>query len=134
MTKPTQTLRAIAELATKDVDAATDEEIWNEFVDQGEDPAVAARRVRQAIDDAVALRMRERAKAAKDRMRAARSLRSRARPSIEAIKARIQQVFSLDPNLAAAFRDGKRQSDSDVESLYDDLVEMGKIRPDSDGD
>jgi hypothetical protein len=29
--------------------------------------------------------------------------------------------------LAAAFRDGKKQSEKDIESFYEDLVAMGKI-------
>ena len=41
------------------------------------------------------------------------------------------QAFAVEPQLATAFREGTRQSDADLETLYDDLVLMGKI-PDAD--
>ena len=41
------------------------------------------------------------------------------------------QASAVEPQLATAFREGTRQSDADLETLYDDLVLMGKI-PDAD--
>lgn len=49
------------------------------------------------------------------------------------IKDRLHRLFAQNPNLAVAFRQGKKQSDSDWESLWDDLVEIGEIKED-DGD
>jgi hypothetical protein len=48
------------------------------------------------------------------------------------MKELIDGAFQADASLAAAFRDGKRQSDADLQSLYDDLVELGKIEPEGD--
>lgn len=54
------------------------------------------------------------------------------RPTLAQIKERIARAFAVEPQLATAFRDGTRQSDADLESLYDDLVLMGKISPGND--
>lgn len=50
------------------------------------------------------------------------------------MKALVQQAFQADSALGLAFRDGKRQSDGDWETLYDDLVSLGKIAPEQDAD
>ncbi len=52
-----------------------------------------------------------------------------AKPSLAQIKERINQAFAAEPQLATAFREGTKQSDADLESLYDELVLMGKIAP-----
>ena len=57
--------------------------------------------------------------------------RNSLRPTLDRIKERIAQAFAAEPQLATAFREGTRQSDADLETLYDDLVLMGKI-PDAD--
>jgi hypothetical protein len=56
------------------------------------------------------------------------------RPGIDRVKALVQQAFQTDSALGLAFRDGKRQSDGDWETLYDDLVSLGKIAPEQDAD
>jgi hypothetical protein len=55
------------------------------------------------------------------------------RPTLDRIKERIAQAFAADSQLATAFREGSRQSDVDLETLYDDLVLMGKIPNTDDG-
>lgn len=62
------------------------------------------------------------------------SERARAKPAIDRLKAVVQSVFAREPELGLAFRDGKKQTDGDWESLYDDLVDMGAIDPDRDAD
>ncbi|MDP3223804.1 MAG: hypothetical protein Q8M96_11785, partial [Rubrivivax sp.] len=52
------------------------------------------------------------------------------RPPLERIKEAIREVFAREPDLRVAFRDGKQQSQSDWESLYDDLVGLGALKPD----
>jgi len=52
------------------------------------------------------------------------------RPTFERIKELIRDAMKRDPQLATAFREGTHQTSSDLESLYDDLVLMGKIPPD----
>jgi hypothetical protein len=44
----------------------------------------------------------------------------------------VQRAFEAQPDLAMAFRDGKRQSDADWHTLYEDLIELGAIEPDGD--
>jgi hypothetical protein len=44
------------------------------------------------------------------------------------MKELIRAAFDREPQLAAAFRQGRRQTDQDIRSLYDDLVSLGKIR------
>jgi len=123
---------AIRRLALRDLDATTDEELRAEFAADGVDPDAAARAVAAELDAVVAAAMRERAAAAKVRV-AAPPKRQRVRPALARMKDMIDNAFRTDASLAAAFRDGKRQSDADLQSLYDDLVELGKIDPESDG-
>lgn len=52
------------------------------------------------------------------------------RPAIYRIKTLVQELFANDRSLGLAFREGKRQSDADWQSLYDDLVAMGAIKAD----
>jgi hypothetical protein len=52
---------------------------------------------------------------------------------MDRIKELIAQAFEAEPQLATAFRQGTRQSDGDLETLYDDLVLMGKISDADDG-
>jgi hypothetical protein len=39
-----------------------------------------------------------------------------------------------EPKVAMAFRDGKKQTDEDLATVYDDLVRMGVIKPEDHGD
>jgi|JI10StandDraft_1071094.scaffolds.fasta_scaffold1481178_2 hypothetical protein len=123
---------AIRRLALLDLDATTDEELRAEFTADGVDPDTAARAIAAELDAVVAAAMRGRTAAAKVRV-AAPPKRPRVRPALASIKEMIDNAFRTDASLAAAFRDGKQQSDADLQSLYDDLVELGKIDPESDG-
>lgn len=53
-------------------------------------------------------------------------------PPVNRIKEMVQRLFNSNPGLGLAFREGKRQTDSDWQSLYDDLVSLGEIDPDDD--
>jgi hypothetical protein len=122
-------IEAMQALAGQDLEKADDEQIRREFVEDGLDPAVEALRVAQALDAAVAGFMRDRASAAKALRAATRPPSPRHRPAVARMKELILAAFEREPQLAAAFREGKRQTDQDVRSLYDDLVAMGKIAP-----
>lgn len=122
---------AIRRLALRDLDATSDEELRAEFAADGVDPDAAARAVAAELDAVAAAAMRQRAMAAKARVPAP-SKRPRVLPALARMKELIDSAFRSDANLAAAFRDGKRQSDADLQSLYDDLVELGKIDPETD--
>lgn len=81
--------------------------------------------------DAAAAALRQRLGQAKARMtvRPVQRPGQPARPPLERLKQLIHEAFASDRSLGLAFRDGKRQSDADWESLYDDLVALGKIDP-----
>jgi len=54
------------------------------------------------------------------------------RPSLDAVKRVLAELFQAKPALAVAFRQGKSQSETDWYSLWDDLVELGEISEISD--
>jgi hypothetical protein len=121
-------LDAIQALAARDLDEASDEQIRAEFVEDKRDPSEVACNVANSLDMVVARFMREHAAANKSRPNANSRTALRI-PAVERIRELIQNAFSREPELAAAFRDGKKQSENDMVSLYEDLVELGKIEP-----
>jgi hypothetical protein len=120
-----KTLNAVRTLALKDLDTATDEEIRAELLEEGIEPDAMA-------DDLVSASLRQHAITAKEAMKDRAELKI-PRPSLARIKEKIAAAFAAEPQLGTAFREGTRQSDGDLESLYDDLVLMGKISPNDDG-
>lgn len=126
-----KTLDAIRRLALKDLDATSDDELRAEIVAEGNDPKEVTRSLEIELDAIVAVAMRERAAAAKSRVVAMPAAPKR-RPPLARMKELIENAFRIDANLATAFREGTHQSDADLQSLYDDLVELGKIDPEGD--
>lgn len=126
-----RTLAAVRTLALKDLDSASDEDIRAEFEANGTDPDKLAASIAQRVDEVLAASLREHAAAAKVAMQERVAPKKALRPTLDRIKERIAQAFAAEPQLATAFRQGTRQSDGDLETLYDDLVLMGKI-PDAD--
>lgn len=126
-----KTLDAIRRLALKDLDSTSNEELRAEIVAEGGDPEAIARSVAIELDVIVAAAMRERAATAKIRA-VAMPATPRRRPALARMKELIESALRVDVNLATAFREGTRQSDADLQSLYDDLVALGKIDPEVD--
>lgn len=126
-----KTLTAVRALALKDLEAASDEDIRAEFAAEGIDPDQLAAIIALSLDDTLAASLRQHAAAAKVAMQVQVVPRKSLRPTLDRIRERITQAFAAEPQLATAFREGGRQSDADLETLYDDLVLMGKI-PDAD--
>ncbi|MCV2370010.1 hypothetical protein [Roseateles oligotrophus] len=126
-----KTLDAIRALALKDLEAASDEDIRAEFAADGIDPDQLACSIAVSLDEVLAASLRQQAVAAKVAMQVGVGPKKSMRPTLDRIKERIAQAFAAEPKLATAFREGSRQSDADLETLYDDLVLMGKI-PDTD--
>lgn len=124
-------LDAIRRLALKDLDATTDEELRTEVIEDGGDLAVMAESVMTELDAIISGAMREHTAAVKSRAPSVISVAA-VRPAISRIKELIEKAFKADPQLATAFREGSRQSDADLESLYDDLIALGKIHPQGD--
>lgn len=132
MTNETQkTLDAVRVLALKDLEAASDEDLRAEFAAEGIDPVQLAASIALSLDEVMAASLRQQAAAAKVAMQAQAAPKKSRRPTLDRIKECIAQAFAAEPQLATAFREGSRQSDADLETLYDDLVLMGKI-PDAD--
>ena len=132
MTKESQkTLVAVRALALKDLNATSDEDIRAELAAEGIDPDQLAASIAVSLDDVLASCLRQQAAAAKAAMQVRATPKTSRRPALNRIKERIAQASAVEPQLATAFREGTRQSDADLETLYDDLVLMGKI-PDAD--
>lgn len=132
MTKESRkALDALRALALADLDAASDDEIKNELIEAGLDPDALAASIAAGLDELVAATLRQQAESAKMAMRGPSPSKA-SRPTLAQIKELVARAFAVEPQLATAFRDGTRQSDADLESLYDDLVLMGKIPPGSD--
>ncbi|WP_300710604.1 hypothetical protein [Limnohabitans sp.] len=122
-----KTLDAVRVLSLKDLDASSDEDIWAEFVAEGIDPDQLATSIAVSLDDVLAASLRQQAAASKVAMQVRAVPKKSLGLTLDLIKKRIAQAFATEPQLATAFRDGSRQSDADLETLYDDLVLMGKI-------
>ena len=134
MTNESQkTLAAVRALALKDLAAASDEDIRDELAMEGIDPDQLAASIALGLDDVLAASRRQHAVAAKVAMQERLAPNKSLRPALDRIKERIAQAFAAEPQLATAFREGTRQSDADLETLYDDLVLMGKIPAADDG-
>jgi hypothetical protein len=130
MTNTAKTAReAIQSLAVADLDEISDAELREEIVADGKDPDTLARDIAEHLDEIASHFMRDRVAATKAVRKATDVPASVARPSLTRIKELIQRAFDAEPNLAAAFRDGKKQTDNDVMTLFDDLVALGKIDP-----
>ena len=124
---PKKTLGVVRALALKDLEASSDDEIRAEFVADGIYLDDFAAKMAVTLDEVVSACLRQQAAAAKVAMRVQMVPRAAMRFTLEHIKEKIAQAFAMEPQLATAFREGTRQSDADLQSLYDDLVLMGKI-------
>lgn len=126
-------LAALRVIALEDILNTSDADLRKEAVEDGEDVAAIAVNLKSAMRDAAAAALRQRLSDAKARMTVRPVSKSgpQTRPPLERLKQLIQEAFASDRSLGLAFRDGKRQSDADWESLYDDLVALGKIDPTS---
>ena len=134
------TTKSIAEIATlraaalKDLLSATDDDLRQEAREDGEDLEGMAIQMKSAMRNTASAVVRERMTESKVKIRPTLALHplSFTRPAIDRIKVLVQELFASDRNLGLAFREGKRQSDADWQSLYDDLVAIGAIKADDD--
>lgn len=124
-------LAALRVVTLEDILNTSDAELRKEAIEDGEDVAAIAENLKSGMRDAAAAALRQRLSQAKVRMTAGPAPQQGRplRPPMERLKQLIQEAFASDRSLGLAFRDGKRQSDADWESLYDDLVALGKIKP-----
>lgn len=123
---------AVRALALADLNSASDDEIRAEILDDEIDPDQLAANIAATLDEVVAAQLREHGALAKSEMRSAATPKQVVLPTLERIKATIAAAFASDPQLATAYREGTKQAEIDLVSLYEDLVLLGKIPPDSD--
>lgn len=128
-------LAALREAALEDLMATSDANLLSEVLEDGDDIKALALQVKTNMRDTAASTLRHRLVKAKETIqkKTTRPVTQFSRPPLEQIKEIVQSLFVKDKSLGLAFRDGKKQTDSDWLSLYDDLVTMGAIKPDDHG-
>lgn len=134
-TKIISDIAAIRAAALESLLETTDAELLQEAREDGENLDAMAIQMKTSMRNAAASALRERMAKSKSQSRLKLSTRppSTARPAIDRIKELVQDLFARDQSLGLAFRSGKRQSDADWQSLYDDLVAIGAIKSVDDG-
>jgi len=128
-------LAALRDAALEDLMATSDAELRQEAVEDGEDLDAVALQIKTAMRETAAATLRQYLVRAKERSPQKMSTRATlsVRPSLEQIKQIVQGVFKTDASLGLAFRNGTKQTDEDWLSLYDDLIAIGAIKPDTHG-
>jgi hypothetical protein len=124
-------LDRISEALGDDIAELSDEQVLQEAKEDGIDTARIAAEFRSSALSMIAQVKRQRllhARTALEKSQQSRAPTARARPTLAAIKTRIQEVLAIKPSLAIAFRDGKEMSDDDWLSLWDDFVETGAVK------
>jgi hypothetical protein len=129
-------LAALRAAALEDLMVTSDAELRREAAEDGQDAARIAVDVKAALREAAATSLRKRLVQSRQRIDAGSPYRAVdiVRPAVDRLKQLVREAFANDPSLGLAFRDGKRQSDADWVSLYDDLVSLGKINTEPDAD
>jgi biotin-(acetyl-CoA carboxylase) ligase len=128
--KAVQELAALRDAALEDLMSLSDEQLLQEAAEEGLDANQLALEMKAQLRNSAAAASRTRLSEAKARMRQPAEISiPRVRLPLEQIKQIIQDAFQNDTNLGLAFRDGKRQTESDWRSLYEDLIKVGAIRP-----
>lgn len=135
LSKSHQEIMAMRQLAIEDLMVQSDEQLRQEAEEDGENVDLLATTLRTALRETAAHVMRQRLVDAKRHIAStvAKPAEHIAYPALDTLKRRIQVAFESQPDLGLAFRDGKKQSENDWHSLYDDLIELGAIAPDEDG-
>jgi hypothetical protein len=119
-----------------DLANTSDEEIRNEYREAGQDMTAVAARTHDRLRDVFAAGMRAKLALAKTATKTltASQPANRVRPAMDRLKEILAEAFLREPPVAMAFRDGKKQTDEDLATVYDDLVRMGIINPEEHGD
>lgn len=127
---PRAKYKAIEKNLAEDMDRLSDIDVLQDATDEGLNPRDIALSMRATALSLVAEAKRKRLLQTREKMQESdKSSRSGLpRPNIETIKDKLQELFSRRPELAVAFRQGTKQSDSDWQSLWDDLIEIGEIK------
>ncbi len=124
-------MAALRDAALEDLMATSDAQLRQEAMADGEDIDAIATCVKAAMRETAASTLRQRLSQAKAQSNSRMMVQkeSSTLPTLEQIKQIVENLFQTDPSLGLAFRSGKKQTDADWQSLYDDLVIMGAIKP-----
>ena len=97
--------------------------------------AAVAKQTHDALRDVVAASMRAKLAFAKAATKVSSASRPTnwVRPTMGRLQEIVAEAFMREPKVAMAFRDGKKQTDEDLATVYDDLVKMGVIKPEDHG-
>lgn len=123
-------MAAIAEAVMDDIMEATDEQILAEAAEEGIEPASVAEQMRSTT--LARLRKIKRSRLEKARtayQQEAKRQPIKVRPSLDEMRRRVMELIrgGAGKDLSLAFRKGKELTDSDLESLWDDLHELGLL-------
>lgn len=133
--KQSKEISFIRNQALEDLANTSDEEVRNEYCEAGQDMAAIAKQTHDKLRDVVAAGMRAKLASAKAATKASTAGQPaiRVRPVMDRLKEIVAEAYQREPKVAMAFRDGKKQTDEDLATVYDDLVRMRIIKPEDHG-
>ena len=128
--KTIKEIAALRDAAIENLMTMSDADLRVEAKEDGVNLESVAAGVRHTMREAAATALRRRMAVAKiiSPVRLSNQRSAVVRPALDQMIKVIQQLFESKPSVGLAFRAGKRQSESDWQSLYDDLVAMGEIK------
>lgn len=124
-------LAALRQAAIEDIEALSDAEMRQELESECGNVDAHLCGLKSAMRDAAAQALRDQLIVAKTKVQGASDrsvVVAKVRPTIETIKRLITELMRARPSVGLAFRDGKKQTDEDWQTTYDDLVEMGLLK------
>ena len=130
-------LSRLREELAADVMGTSDEEIFAEVRDRGVDPEAAATRVASVLQRAILDFGKEKMAAARESLRKQNAAEDRRAPvDISKARALLEKAAKSDANLqqrlTLAARNGDSLPDGDIQSLVDDLLELGILTDEAD--
>lgn len=126
---------ALKEALADDAAELSTEEAWEEVRGRGEDPEAVAQMMRGAAMALVTRVRKERLTQAREQLRVKPINQTVVQRSAAAIREAITRLASeaesvAGMKIAVAHRNGRDQSDEDVQSLWQDLVDLGAVSDD----
>lgn len=135
--RPSSELSRLREELAADVMGTSDEEIFAEVRDRGVDPEAAATRVASVLQRAILDSGKENMAAARESLQKQKAAEDRRVPvDISKARALLEKAAKSDANLqqrlTLAARNGDGLPDGDIQSLVDDLLELGVLTDEGD--
>lgn len=132
---PRENLTSLRSTILEDLAATSDSDLRREAEEDKNDVVANANQLRSSVREAIASSLRARLATARDRAKISLERNPRyVRPTIDRIKRVVEAAIVREPELALAFRNAKHPSDVDWQTLYDDLLALGALRPEDDAD